>query len=343
MKKMQNKLKQTIEGTGLGQESTIKLVSRFESLFPENEQISSAWNYVLENMDPNCLPEITHCTDVAMDTASLGKQILSNPKHASKFGFSQKKQEQLDGVILAALFHDVALGYDIDQLKQITGNNLLHRWDKNNNNPQDTDSYRGALILEKKVGDKTGLPDNSVEIAIDILKNHGNTKYPWQTLVEFGDSLAYINGDNYSRAVIESYLLKDHINSFKAGDVDESVLEREIDFWKDIGIKEYGSKLGTKVKWDHAKAQKRMNKKGFLLLNHVRDEMPEVYSRIKTRTESKNQRGFIYPDAWAIKNYKAALDVLVDNSGLPSNLTNKLSQAHGEASKLNKFYRGEQK
>ncbi|MCK5026281.1 MAG: hypothetical protein KAS15_06810, partial [Nanoarchaeota archaeon] len=253
------------------------------------------------------------------------------------------KQEQLDGVILAALFHDIALGYERKKLKEITGNKSLHRWDKNNGNYQDTDSYRGALILETEISGKTGLSDRSVEIAVDILKNHSQLEYPWQTLVEFGDALAYINGDNHSRAVIESYLLGDHLDSYRNGNIEKSVLKREIDFWKDIGIIEYGSMLGTKIKWNHKDAQKRMKKKGFLLLDYMRDKMPKVYTRIVTEAETKNRAGFIAPDVWAIRNYQSALSVLEDSRGLPFDLAKKLSEAYEEAFKLNKFYRGEER
>ena len=96
-------------------------------------------------------------------------------------------------------------------------------------------------------------------------------------MVEFGDALAYLNGDNHSRAVIESYLLGDHLDSYRKGKIDENVLEREIDFWKDIGIIEYGSKIGTKIEWKHDGAQKRMQKKGFLLLDYMKDHIPDVY------------------------------------------------------------------
>lgn len=341
--KVINKFKKAVEETGLNQDSLSKLVLGFKELFPGNIEIDSAYANVLADMDPNCFPEITHCTYVANVTAFLGRAVLSSPEYATKFGFNQNKQEQLDGVILAALFHDIALGYERKKLKEITGNKSLHRWDKNNGNYQDTDSYRGALILETEISGKTGLSDRSVEIAVDILKNHSQLEYPWQTLVEFGDALAYINGDNHSRAVIESYLLGDHLDSYRKGNIEKGVLKREIDFWKDIGIIEYGSMLGTKIKWNHKDAQKRMKKKGFLLLDYMRDKMPKVYTRIVTEAETKNRAGFIAPDVWAIRNYQSALSVLEDSRGLPFDLAKKLSEAYEEAFKLNKFYRGEER
>lgn len=333
--------KTRVSETGLGEDSVDRLVSRFSRLFPGNENIDSTYTYVLGNMDTNNLTEITHCVDVADVVYFLGQSILSDSKHAKEFGFGPDKHEQLDGVILAGLFHDVALGYDRTELQRITGKELVHRWDKNNGIPEDGDSYRGGLIIEKEVGDKTGLSDRSVGVAIDILKNHGQLEYPWQTLVEFGDALAYINGDNHSRAVIESYLLKDHVDSYRKGKIDEKVLEREIDFWKDVGIIEYGSQLGTKIKWDHEAAQERMLKKGFLLLDYMGKEMQEVYAKIARQAETKNRIGFVAPDVWAIRNYQAALSVLKDNTGLPSNLARKLSKAYEEAFKLREFYSGE--
>ncbi|MDP2749214.1 MAG: hypothetical protein Q8O89_00085 [Nanoarchaeota archaeon] len=335
-----NKFKETVAETGLNQDSLDRLVLGFGALFPGNREIDLAYANVLENMDPNCLPEITHCIDVAKATAFLGQVVLNDPEHATRFGFCQSKQEQLDGVILAALFHDIALCYDRDKLQIIKSIELLHRWVLNNGNPQDTDSYRGALILEREVSDKTGLSDKSVGIAIGILKNHGQLEFPWQTLVKFGDALAYINGDNHSRAVIESYLLRDHIHSYRAGNIDDSVLGREINFWKDIGIIEYGSKFGTSVRWNHEEAKKRMEKKGFLLLDYIRENMPDVYTTVVAQTEAKKRIGFIAPDVWAIRNYQAALDVLSNGEELPQDLANKLFEAHQAASELSRFYIG---
>ena len=118
-------------------------------------------------------------------------------------------------------------------------------------------------------------------------------------------------------------------------------MEREIDFWKDIGIIEYGSKIGIKIEWEHDSAQKRMQKKGFLLLDYMREYMPNVYHEIARQAETKNRNGFVAPDVWAIRNYQAALDILGNNQGLPLGLAQKLSEAHQEASKSHRFYESE--
>jgi hypothetical protein len=326
--------------TGLSESSAERLDSRLQKLFPENKDILTAYAYVLQNTDPDCLTELTHCIDVATDTSYLGQAALSEPNHSKTFGFSAAKQEELDASVLAALFHDIALGYDRDELKRITGNTLLHRWDKNNGVHEDTDSYRGALLLEREVGDKLGLPDKTVDNAITILKSHGMLEHPWQGLVEFGDALAYINGDNHSRAVLECYLLGDHVDSFRKGLLDESTMEKEIDFWKDIGLIEFGSGLGTTITWNHTTAQNKMLKKGFTLLGYVRQEMPGTYNTVKDQAENKKRFGFIAPDVWAMRNYHAALDVLRDTDGLPPALAAKMTEAHALASKYGAFYGG---
>ncbi|MCK5026733.1 MAG: hypothetical protein KAS15_09125, partial [Nanoarchaeota archaeon] len=94
---MINKFKKAVEETGLNQDSLSKLVLGFKELFPGNIEIDSAYANVLADMDPNCFPEITHCTYVANVTAFLGRAVLSSPEYATKFGFNQNKQEQLDG------------------------------------------------------------------------------------------------------------------------------------------------------------------------------------------------------------------------------------------------------
>ncbi len=81
-----------------------------------------------------------------------------------------------------------------------------------------------------------------------------------------------------------------------------------------------------------------MKKKGFLLLEYVRDKMSRVYTEVAMQAESKKRAGFITPDAWAMQNYQAVLQVLSNGKGLPDSAQRKLAEAYQLASALHTFY-----
>jgi len=326
---------------GLNEESRDRLASKFSTIFPGNETIDTMLAGLLDHMDPNLLPEVTHCIDVATTIQDVLKHIIADSSRRRELGFSRLSQHyevEAAGLLLAGLFHDIALGYDREELSDITGQRPLHRWDKNDGILGHTDDYRGGILLDNVFGNKTGLPDAAVDHAIEILQRDGAFEQPWQSLLKFSDAIPYLNGDNDARALIETYMLGDHIDSFKKGTIDVERLQQEVDFWLEEGFHGLIPNLASRRVWHEREAEQRMRKKGVLAYSYIRDSLPEIHNAIVKEAMKKQRAGLVGPDTWAVRNYHAAVKVLADNNGLPADVAKKMTEMYGIARSFSGLY-----